>query len=430
MSYSNGDDGLHLDKSGERLHVISPSTETSDNIDAFFRRNGFHVETRAICDKFARDRFPSAIVDPIPSQGYCSYTLRVGSDKVLQFRPDAFPINVGIIPEGRKTLGNLVPGIEGLGEVHGIRTDQDDQRSDELSAFLLDRVAGITLEDLHLAVSGDEKRMLHLKRRLVSDLAVVFGKTYLSSRAVSPKGINVPQKGKVGSSLAWRVRLLQGVVSEEVSTVLAQVRGSLSEIENLPWCLTHGDLVPANIMLDPSTGRLCGLIDWAEGEYLPFGVGLYGLEEVLGTTQGGHFQYHSFHRLLRAEFWLRFHGYLCGQGVHIGTSEFQCIMLARKLGILLWRGIAFAEGRIDRVVEVGVDDGELHKLHLFLAEDDVTFTGGCGENCQWSRQIQSAPGCTRKMSTLVWKACSGVFRGMRALYQSVQASLSLHYSKG
>lgn len=48
------------------------------------------------------------------------------------------------------------------------------------------------------------------------------------------------------------------------------------------WCLIYGDFVFVNIIVDLLFGRLCGFIDWVEGEYLFFGVGLYGLEEILG----------------------------------------------------------------------------------------------------------------------------------------------------
>ncbi|KAK5276088.1 hypothetical protein LTR16_011740, partial [Cryomyces antarcticus] len=37
-------------------------------------------------------------------------------------------------------------------------------------------------------------------------------------------------------------------------------------------------------MVDEATGRLCGLVDWAEAEYLPFGTTPYGLEHLLGYT--------------------------------------------------------------------------------------------------------------------------------------------------
>lgn len=46
--------------------------------------------------------------------------------------------------------------------------------------------------------------------------------------------------------------------------------------------LTHGGLLPANVALDAGSGALRGLVDWAEAEWLPFGVCLYGLEHLCG----------------------------------------------------------------------------------------------------------------------------------------------------
>jgi hypothetical protein len=287
----------------------------------------------------------------------------------MQFRPDTFSINETIIQESRKVLGDLVPRIEQLGVVRGIRRAQDAAGSDQLQAYLLDKIPGITLEELQNTSRTDEQRLFILKRRLVRDLGVVFARTYVTCKKTQDTKDEHFQKGKVGNSLAWRLQLLQNIASKEVRTVVDEVQEALGDIEALPWCLTHGDLVPANIIVDPSSGRLCGLIDWAEGEYLPFGVGLYGLEEILGHTQHGVFEYHPYHEFLRTEFWDSFNTALRREGCAIQQLEMENVLLARKLGILLWRGIAFENGRLDRVVQAGAssDDLELHKLHLFLA---------------------------------------------------------------
>ncbi|KAF7542686.1 hypothetical protein G7Z17_g11367 [Cylindrodendrum hubeiense] len=174
------------------------------------------------------------------------------------------------------------------------------------------------------------------------------------------------KKGHVGSSLRWRLDLLKTLPGNSLLEAVSEATSKISNIERLPWCLTHGDLVPANIMVDPSTGHLTGLIDWAEGEWLPFGVGLYGLEEVLGfgDAQTG-FRFYEEHEQLRTVFWDKFIE-LTTTGEAESLTWIQDAGLAQKLGILLWRGIAFEDGRIDRVVEAGRDDFELQKLSLFL----------------------------------------------------------------
>ena len=217
--------------------------------------------------------------------------------------------------------------------------------------------------------------------------------TYTSGLREKMLDIEHP-KGKVGSSLRWRLDMLRNLPSQDLKNTVREAHDALNRVEGLPWCMTHGDMVPANITVDPETGQLLGLIDWAEGEYLPFGLGLYGLEEVLGVTNHstGLFEYHGFHGQLRREFWTRFRELVGQSCLRLDEADRQRMLVARKLGILLWRGIAFEDGRIDRVVEEGVDDAELHKLRLFLAVDDAIPTsfpdvGEVREEPQTSKRV-------------------------------------------
>ncbi|TVY54804.1 hypothetical protein LCER1_G001721 [Lachnellula cervina] len=120
-------------------------------------------------------------------------------------------------------------------------------------------------------------------------------------------------------------------------------------------------------MLSPSCGRLTGLVDWAEAEMLPFGLCLYGLEEILGEMTEGGWEYHDAAEGLRGVFWRAL-----GEG--IGEEEMVRVQMARLAGILLWWGFAWDEGRIDRVVEEGRDEIEIARLDAFLGpfeEGDV-----------------------------------------------------------
>ncbi len=46
-----------------------------------------------------------------------------------------------------------------------------------------------------------------------------------------------------------------------------------------------------NILVSPSTGRITGIIDWAEATVSPFGLALYGLENLLGCMGPGGWSY-------------------------------------------------------------------------------------------------------------------------------------------
>ncbi|KAH6636592.1 hypothetical protein F5144DRAFT_601322 [Chaetomium tenue] len=49
------------------------------------------------------------------------------------------------------------------------------------------------------------------------------------------------------------------------------------------------------------------------------------------------------------------------------------VEMARLLGLLLWYGIAFDGGALNRVVEEGRDDEELQKLELFLSSETASI---------------------------------------------------------
>jgi hypothetical protein len=344
---------------------MSLDSELIGNLDAFFHRNGFDPSTRSICDNFISDELHATLPSAAPKQGYCSYTVAIDDSRIVQFRPRAFRLKESINTSARQVLGDLVPRTEYIAVINGIlQKEKADQISDELHIYLLDRVSGTTFDELQ-TLNSKGTDLLPITKRLLRDLGVVFARTYVDGTKASSRDT---RKGKVGSSLAWRLQLLQDIESEEIRAVVDEVQENLDEITDLPWCLTHGDLVPANVMVDPSRGSLRGLIDWAEGEYLPFGLGLYGVEELLGSESNGAFQYHPQHGTLREVFWNSFQKTLDHQGVTIDSASWDRVLLARKLGILLWRGIAFEDGRIDRVVKADVDDSELRKLHLFLAE--------------------------------------------------------------
>lgn len=68
------------------------------------------------------------------------------------------------------------------------------------------------------------------------------------------------------------------------TAVVSRTQRELSELfhPQYPQALIYGDLCPMNILVSPSTGRVTGIIDWAKADVLPFGLALYGLDNLLG----------------------------------------------------------------------------------------------------------------------------------------------------
>lgn len=374
---------------------------------AFFRRNGYDACTLAICDQFARQQFPQCKITVVQPQGYCSYTLDIEKAHMLQFRPANFQLDLSTSDQARSVYGDLVPKISHVGTVRGISAipGGSNEESAILHVYLQDRIPGIPLaafrERMRYA-STKETRIC--RRRLIEDVAQTFAVAFIQGRSsAQAHGQNNSRvafsKGYVGSSLDWRLELLRGLEAKGVGRHVIQAQQALPHIEKLPWCLTHGDMVPANVMVDPKTGSLTGLIDWAEGEWLPFGVGLYGLEELLGEEiSDKEFRYYTEHDELRRLFWRKFMEHSRYKLYDI--AQLKDITMARRLGILLWRGLAFENGRIDRLVETGQDDMDICKLHMFLQADDGldTYFGRNVKRKAWVLWLRN-----------VWLAVGGLF---------------------
>jgi hypothetical protein len=151
--------------------------------------------------------------------------------------------------------------------------------------------------------------------------------------------------------------------------VATSILADIQDIEELPWVFTHGDFLPANIMVD-SSGNLMGLLDWAEADWLPFGTGMYGLEELLGEDdENAQFVYYPEAKQLRSMFWKELM-LLIPELADPGTATL--VGKAQRLGVLLWHGIAFDDGKLDRVVEEGKDDQEIQRLTVFLSHESST----------------------------------------------------------
>ncbi len=136
--------------------------------------------------------------------------------------------------------------------------------------------------------------------------------------------------------------------------------GTDPQVIALPWLLTHGDLVPLNMMVDPTSNRLTRLVDWAGTEVevlLPFALCLYGLEKRLGFTTSTEWTYCNRSECFRADFWPDLGGVL---------QALDAPETARDIGELLWHGFAWDDGAIHRVVKDGHDDEEVCRLDAFL----------------------------------------------------------------
>lgn len=136
---------------------------------------------------------------------------------------------------------------------------------------------------------------------------------------------------------------LSSALPSRFTKVIEKTDQSLNEIiYHVPWVLTHSDLSNMNILVDPDSGHLTGVVDWADAGIEPFGIALWGLESVLGSSGSDGWSYfgndvsHS-RRLFRKAF-------LTEIGAPISHKTRRAIDEARTLGVLLRYGFNWEDG--------------------------------------------------------------------------------------
>ncbi|KAK8137758.1 hypothetical protein PG984_001138 [Apiospora sp. TS-2023a] len=322
--------------------MASEPRDSGLSLSSFFTRCHLPIDARGQCDEFVTARFPGLDIRPAPFQGYCSYTLFVGESTIVQFRPVEHCINIDIVREACAIFGALVPEVKLL----GIMPDNN-----KLHVFCMRRLNGVSLTDFRAST------------RRQTDAAKLHRRQTPSMEARAHKD-QVQRMGTVGLTLQWRLEMVASTLPERFRRLTTRLLPALPSIDGLPWTLSHGDFLPSNILVDRQTGETSGLLDWAEAEWLPFGVGMYGLEELLGEVRSGQFTYYPEADKLRSLFWSEIKSQI--HELRGSPCQLRAVREAQLLGVLLWHAIAFDDGRLDRVVEEGTDDGEIQRLDAFL----------------------------------------------------------------
>lgn len=316
----------------------------SASIDNFFIRCGLDPRARLDCHVFADKLFPGKLITPTHTQGYCSYTISI-DDYIVQFRPPKYKLDLNVAFAAKIVFGKYAPSTNFNGTVspHG------------LLVYIMKKMPGISYKELILQAPNLAAK---IRRTLCEDFAIFLAKAWHQRAEIS-----LPL-GRIGSSIKQRLERLHSELPPRFRPIVEHVTSQYHLIEALPMVLAHGDIVPSNILLDPTDGHLFGLVDWAEAEMLPFGICLYGLEEILGhMTADNQFIYYPDAEHARAAFWERFRTEIPQLG---DKKTFEVVLLARDLGILLWHGFAFDDGAINRVVEERRDCQEICYLDILL----------------------------------------------------------------
>ena len=259
---------------------------TAFQISNFFSAPG--RPTQQECEKLA-ERITSQPAMPTPVQGGSSYTVIAG-DCVIQFRAPNATLNLEFLRHIEMAYHGFMPCHSGLGTFR------------ELFVYKMRNVGGVSL---YLAGDSLYGNGCFLLRQTVIDFArsaspVANTKTrifpiadfcqrrfFTSAWHKTPKAIPSPDRRSLYRRYTTQLLQLSAGLPKRFRPLLNRLIPRLQYITAVEWPLVpnHIDLLENNIHVDPSTGKLTGICDWAGAEISPFGMSLGAVENMLGIPK-------------------------------------------------------------------------------------------------------------------------------------------------
>ncbi|OAL56335.1 hypothetical protein IQ07DRAFT_554147 [Pyrenochaeta sp. DS3sAY3a] len=363
----------------------------------FWTRNNFRETDKEIYIQAVATAYPGYTVQEFEYQGQCIHTTAEpwhtddtthplyldpsspSPSLIIQIRAPQHALNLSTARAAKAIYPHLAPGIRvlDLGDLPG-----------GCMVYEMQRLRGVPLSSL-LPRGGEVDREMQEKMgHVVEGLADVVAQGLGFGRAKTGDGVERRERAdspmqppspspsspllpsQISTSIPARLSLLSSYLPtpslrHHAHLLLQSFTQLTHRHPPYPTVLTHGDLIPSNILVDPRTWRITGLVDWAEAEELPLGMCAYGLEGVVlpRSKRTNHYHYHPFAPHLRTLFWTRLLERVREAQVHVTETELRVI---RDVGVLLWYGIAWDGGKLDRVVDAVRDPGEVECLRAFL----------------------------------------------------------------
>src|SRR6187402_3149280 len=169
--------------------VLNPSINI--DIDDFFVRSGLTPQDRIDCYNFIEQLYPGKYISPALCQGYCSMTIFVGEDMVIQFRPNSYRLDLRTTRAAREVYGTFAP------ETRFITTIP----ASGLLVYSMERMDGISLKDMR-ASNALLGRSTFYRARICKDFAAFLSKSWTQA-TVSDLPLGV-----VGKTITARLKSL------------------------------------------------------------------------------------------------------------------------------------------------------------------------------------------------------------------------------
>lgn len=317
--------------------------------------------TRSQCDEFAERTFGGPI-EPVSMQGVYSYTVVAANAAVIvQFRENSSPLDISLL----ETVRNAHPDFVASCRFHGTIGS-----SSPLRIYSMDKLQGDNYLNISLSMPDDSMDRLTTVRSLARfahhSASYTLIKLIINNRFFTQSWKNCSRLDRNAISViteTCNVSFDDLSLPAELQQTVRQVQDNLPSLFSgkYPLVVTHGDLSEMNILADPKTGEITGIIDWAEASIQPFGFALYALDNIIGYLTPGGWVFHNNAGLLRDEFWRLFSEMVGG----VSQRDMELIRLARLAGLFLRYGLPHKPGR-QGVLGVGVSKNTFQILRALV----------------------------------------------------------------
>ncbi|KAB8748955.1 hypothetical protein FH972_026506 [Carpinus fangiana] len=298
-------------------------------------------------------------------QGHCSYTVFAGPNQkyVFQFRLQSLFLDLQLVEQAREVYRDLVPEttfhglLGGIGEAH-----------EPVLVYKMTRVPGVSYIEAQITTphppDSPERRLW--RSTIVEDFARFFASSWKQPQTISEASKQLLQVQYLES-----LQLLLLHLPRSFHPAIEQCIRDLPRIFLLPMVLTHQDMNVSNIIVDEASGKLNGIVDWAEANVCPFGYNLRMLRDFTGAfwLKVG-WKLYADHDELHKLFWETFRA----EVGELSIEDMQAIVSSRNLGCLLTRGFTKRLANEPLPTPVGDDAiGRYNKLMLdgFLINPDT-----------------------------------------------------------
>ncbi|KAF1976062.1 hypothetical protein BU23DRAFT_457171 [Bimuria novae-zelandiae CBS 107.79] len=294
-------------------------------IDTFFSEAGAS-SSKIECDDFVRQKYEGQIL-PVNIQGLTSYTVIAGpkGNKIIQFREQAALLDMNMLELAKDIHGEVVPSCSELGWV-------GDPSGSPLAIYEMDMLRGENYVIVRPSLTRD-KRL-----NTVHSLASFFAQSWQKGKLASSRLANM---SAISTECYARFEYLADILPKRFLPAVTEIQAALPALLDgyYPLVLTHSDLNEMNILVDPDSGEITGVVDWTGASILPFGFALYALESVLGSMGSSGWIWFDNVDDLRDTFWKAFR-----EQTGLSNPQTRLIKLAGKAGILVRYGTAYDSG--------------------------------------------------------------------------------------